>query len=170
MEVSRVIQLNIIVAMNQDNIIGIENQVPWHLSEDLKYFKATTLNSTVIMGRRTYESIGRVLNMRNNIIISKSLSYMVDGARVCNDITNAIMYAKSLDKPIFIIGGGEVYKNTLSIVDNLYITNVDYDIDIQNKHVVYFPKIDYSKWDLVEKNSYISKNNIKYSICRYTKK
>ena len=162
--------INIIVAMNQDNVIGIDNKLPWDLREDLQNFRKLTLNSVVIMGRKTYESIGMPLPNRENIIISNNLDYVAPYTHIYDSIKQAILYAKSLDKPIFIIGGGEIYNNTLSIADYLFITEVELDIDLNDKGIVYFPKIDYAQWELVDKKSYISKDMMKYHFCKYQKK
>jgi dihydrofolate reductase len=162
--------INIIVAMNQDNVIGMDNKLPWDLREDLQNFRKLTLNSVVIMGRKTYESIGMPLPNRENIIISNNLDYVAPYTHIYASIKQAILYAKRLDKPIFIIGGGEIYNNTLSIADYLFITEVEYSVDLNSENIVYFPKIDVNKWELVDRKSYISKNKIKYHFCKYQKR
>lgn len=158
-------EVNIIVAMNKYRIIGINNKLPWHLSEDLQNFRKLTLNSTVIMGRKTYESIGRPLPNRENIIISRNSDYL-PLLKVFSNLADAVSYAKSLKKPVFIIGGGQLYEDAIPIATKLFITEVEVEIESLS-NITYFPIINYSEWKLLNKNSFVSKNNIKYHFCEY---
>jgi dihydrofolate reductase len=156
-------EINIIVAMNKDRVIGVDNALPWYLSEDLQYFRKLTLGSVVIMGRKTYESIGMPLPHRENIIISRNVEYIAP-IKIFGNLNEAILYANGLKKKIFIIGGGELYKNAILIATKLFITEVE--IEVKNA-TTYFPIIDYVEWELVSKKSFISKNNINYHFCEY---
>ena len=117
-------KISIIVAMSQNSVIGINNQLPWHIAEDLKNFKKTTLNHCVIMGRKTYDSIGEPLNNRRNIVISRDSSLKIDGVEVVNSLEKAISMVKEALE-IFIIGGEQIYSMALSLATHLYITKVD---------------------------------------------
>lgn len=112
-----------IVATDNNNAIGKNNQLLWHLPADLQFFKKTTMGCPVIMGRKTYESIGRLLPGRENIIISRS-QLAINGAKCFQSLQDAVNYCNAYDK-VFIIGGAEIYKQTLPIVDIIYKTVVN---------------------------------------------
>ncbi|WP_047449210.1 dihydrofolate reductase [Alistipes sp. ZOR0009] len=136
----------LVVAMAGNNAIGKDNQLLWHISEDLQFFKKLTLGGTVIMGRKTYESIGRPLPKRRNIVITRTEGYLADGAEIVHSLEEALSIAES-DEKVFIIGGGEIYRQAISFADMLYITKVDrtYDAD------TFFPDIEYSQWKEVDR-------------------
>ena len=118
--------VSIIVGMTNNRVIGKDNSLPWHLPEDLKNFKALTENNTVIMGRKTFESIGKALPGRTNIIVTRNLNLITTPEwQSVSSLDQAIKLAKSLDnQEIFIIGGGEIYKQSLPLTDKLYVTHV----------------------------------------------
>jgi len=123
-------KLSLIAAMSKNRVIGINNSLPWKISEDLKYFKKVTLNAPVIMGRKTFESIGRVLPKRRNIILTRQDDYSVLGGEVFSSLDLALQtLKKQCDKEIFIIGGEQVYKQALPIADRIYLTLVDHEIE-----------------------------------------
>lgn len=131
-----------IAAMNHDNVIGLDGDIPWHYSEDLKRFKQTTLDSTIIMGRLTWESIGsKALPRRRNIVISRST---VENVEYYNNIDTAIEQCAQDD--IWFIGGGQIYQAVMPILNLLDITYVPDKIDSPN--VVVFPEIDPSIWQV----------------------
>ncbi len=134
--------LSIIVAVAKNNAIGGDNQLLWHISEDLKRFKKITMGSPVVMGRKTYESIGRPLPGRRNIIISRSNDLQIDGCECFTSIDSALASCQSHDE-VFIIGGGEIYRQTIELADKLYLTVVhnEYPAD------TYFPTIDPFMWE-----------------------
>lgn len=136
----------LVVAMAGNNAIGKDNQLLWHISEDLQFFKKLTLGGTVIMGRKTYESIGRPLPKRRNIVITRTEGYLAAGAEIVHSLEEALSIAES-DEKVFIIGGGEIYRQAISFADMLYITKVDrtYDAD------TFFPDIKYSQWKEVDR-------------------
>ena len=137
-----------IVAFSDNNVIGIDNELPWHLPNDLKYFKKSTSNHTIIMGRKTFESIGRPLPNRENIVITRNEKYKAEGTRCFNSISAAIKYCESKAKDeIFFIGGAQIYSECLSWTDKLYITRVHATI---NNGTAFFPELDWSKWTLQE--------------------
>ncbi len=116
--------INIIVATSKNNQIGINNKLPWHISEDLKYFKCTTSGKTILMGRKTFESIGKPLPNRKNIVLTRDMNFKPDGVTVIHSLEEALEICKN-EENIFIIGGGEIYSLFLPYADYLYITLVD---------------------------------------------
>jgi dihydrofolate reductase len=122
--------ISIVVAVSKNNVIGKDNQLLWKLSDDLKRFKKLTTNHCIVMGRKTYDSIGKALPNRTNIIITKNKNFHVDDAIVLHNIQDVIEYAKSKNETeLFIIGGGEIYKQALEITNKIYLTKIDVDID-----------------------------------------
>lgn len=120
--------MNLIVAVSRNGQIGVSNELPWHIKEDLQYFKKLTTGSTVIMGRKTFESIGRPLPNRKNVVLTRDTSFTASGIEVVHSVETLLSYIKE-DNNVFIIGGGEVYSLLLSYANKLYITLVDIDID-----------------------------------------
>ena len=120
--------ISLIVAMSQDGVIGKGNKIPWKISEDFKYFKATTMGKPIIMGRKTFESIGRVLPGRTNIIITRKLDYLVKNAIVVNSIGAAFDECKNTPE-IMVIGGEEIYKLAMPHANKIYLTTILKDID-----------------------------------------
>ncbi len=128
-------KLSMIAAMANNRVIGADNDMPWHLPADLKHFKATTLGKAVIMGRKTYESIGRALPGRPNIVITSNADYSLSDATVVDSPESAYEVAKALSKgqgdndEIMIIGGGTIYQSFLDKADTLYLTNIDLEVE-----------------------------------------
>ena len=122
--------ISLIVARTQNHIIGKENQMPWHLPRDLAWFRQNTLEKPVIMGRKTYESIGRLLPKRPNIILSRS-GFEAEGAYSASNLAQAMELAKTFANvdEIMIIGGGELFKQALSQADTLYLTEIQANIE-----------------------------------------
>ena len=131
--------VNLIVAKSENNVIGNKGRIPWYIPNDLKRFKEITTNNVVIMGRKTFESLPeeyRPLPNRINIILSKDKSFKTNCCMVFNDLKKAIRKAGS-DKEIFIIGGGEIYKESLKYADKVYMTEVNGEFEGDT----YFPKL-----------------------------
>ncbi len=116
-----------VVAMARNRVIGKANRLPWHFSADLKFFKSLTLGSTVLMGRKTFESIGKPLPGRENFVISSRPQPEQDHLRFFNSISEAIRAAKT--EKIFVMGGGAIYSSTLNLVDGIYLTEIDADYE-----------------------------------------
>lgn len=136
--------LNIIVAVAQNGAIGKDNDLLWHISEDLKYFKRITLGSPIIMGRKTWESLPfKPLPKRENIVISSNKDYKLDNATVFHSLDEAVQYAKKFEN-CFIIGGGMIYNTILPFCDKLYITKVHKSFEADT----FFPEIDTKIWEL----------------------
>lgn len=124
-------KLSLIVAMTQNRVIGIENRLPWHIPEDLKRFKQITLGHPIIMGRKTFESIGRPLPKRTNIVITRDREYRVEGAAVCHSFEEALDWARRSpgSDEIFVIGGAEIFKLALPVCWRLYLTEVHWPFE-----------------------------------------
>lgn len=150
--------ITIIAAIGKNNELGKDNQLLWHLPEDLKYFKKMTLEHPIIMGRKTYESLGKPLPNRTNIVVSRKEDWFEEGILIVPSIKDAIKHAKKINEQIFIIGGGNIYEQTIDLADCLKITQVDF----QTKADAFFPKIDENIWQKTdeihhpkdEKNAY----------------
>ena len=130
--------ISIIVAMAKDRVIGKDNEMPWHLPADLQYFRKMTSGKPIIMGRKTYESIGRPLPKRHNIIISRNSEYKVEGCDVVSSLDAALEVAGDVEE-IFIIGGGFLYEQTIDAADKLYLTFIDLEIEGDT----FFPEYEY---------------------------
>jgi len=141
--------LSIIVAKSKNDVIGNNGRLPWHLSEDLKRFKSITMGKPIIMGRVTYESIGKPLPGRENIILTRRSNYLEKGITIIHSSDEALKSARDSDE-VIIIGGGEIYKEFLSRVNRLYITHVDLHIDGD----AFFPKVDYSDWRVMSREDF----------------
>lgn len=132
----------IVVAMGEKNEIGFENQLLWHLPKDLKHFKELTSGHPVIMGRKTYESIGKPLPNRTNIVISRRNDWFEEGILIVGSIKEAVKFAKKIDENVFVIGGGNIYEQTLDIANKLEVTLVEAELNADT----FFPKIDEKIW------------------------
>lgn len=117
-------RLSIIVAMDDNQLIGQDNALPWHLPADLGYFKRTTIGKTVLMGRKTYESIGRPLPSRRNVIVSRNADFRAEGCEVVSSIDQALELARH-DDEVMVMGGASFYEQMLPSVDRLYITQIE---------------------------------------------
>ncbi len=159
--------LSIIVAIAKNRAIGKENQLLWHISEDLKRFKRITMGCPVIMGRKTFESLGRPLPGRKNIIITRNTSLCYEDCECYGSIEEAIASCND-DKEVFIIGGGEIYKQTISIADKLYLTVVHHNYDADT----FFPEIDPMQWEETNFESFErgEKFEYPYSFIDYTRR
>ena len=120
--------ISLIVARSRNGIIGKEGKLPWHLSEDLKFFKQTTMGRPVIMGRHTWESIGRPLPGRKNIVLARDPSYKAEGATVVSSLDEALKQFGP-DAIVFIIGGADLYRRALPLVDTAWVTEIEADVE-----------------------------------------
>ncbi len=151
----------IIVAMTRDRVIGKDNQMPWHLPEDLKLFKKLTSGNTVIMGRRTYQSIGKPLPNRNNIVVSRS-PMDIPGGTACQSMDQALAQAEEYGKKIFFIGGAEIYRQALPLADFLCVSWLKQDCAGDTK----FPEFDETEWERLSETDYKEFTNILYKKIR----
>ena len=150
--------LSLLVAISENNVIGKDNKLPWHLPEDLKYFKNTTWALPIIMGRKTFESIGKALPGRTNIVITRNKNLKFDGVKMVTNLEQATKIGESLGmKEVFVIGGAEIFTTALPGADRIYLTRIHQNFEGD----VFFPEIDKS-WELIsnrnnspdEKNKY----------------
>lgn len=151
-----------VVALSNNNVIGVDNDLPWNLKTDLLHFKEYTTNKIIIMGRKTYESIGRPLPNRINYVVSTTID-KIEGALVFKStkdaINDAINYCnKKNEKEIVIIGGGFLFRDTLSMTNKLVLTKVDCDIAGD----VFYPNIDFSEWKELNSESFSKDSNNDY--------
>lgn len=158
--------LTIVVAINKDNVIGVDNQLPWHVPEDLQHFKAVTMSKPIIMGRKTFESIGRVLPGRKNIVITRNSEWQHPGVETYKSFEDAIANNQNLEE-LCIIGGGEIFAKALPVADKLHLTIIDIPVA---KPTVFFPEINYKEWDLIGSKEVITNNGIKCAFNEYIRR
>ena len=154
--------ISLIAAMDQNNVIGYDNDMPWSLPNDLKHFKEVTSNHTIVMGRKTYESIGRPLPNRKNIILSRSGYQTDDDVEVISSIDEIKELAKS--EEIFVIGGGTIYEQVIPYADRLYITRIDAEF----KGDTYFPQFSETDWKVIDEKAGIQNEQNIHSHRFYT--
>ena len=150
--------------MGLDNGIGADNQLLWHLPKDLKYFKETTTDHPIIMGRKTYESIGKPLPNRTNIVVSKRKDWFEEGILIVGSVKEALKFAKKMNENIFVIGGGNIYEQTIDLADKLQVTLVK----TQSKAEVFFPKINLKVWDKTAEICHEKDDKNEYDFCSQT--
>ena len=160
------VSLSIISAMDENRLIGQRNALPWHLPADLAFFKRTTLGKPVLMGRKTYESIGKPLPGRRNVIISRDTGYRAEGCEVCCSIDQAMQLVDDVPEAM-LIGGASLYTQTLDLADHLYIT----EIKAVFEGDAWFPKIDPMRWQETwrEEHTADEKNPYSYAFVKYTR-
>lgn len=157
--------MKLIVAKASNNVIGDNNKLIWHLPNDLKNFKALTTDHPIIMGRKTYESLGRPLPNRTNIIITRDANFIDEKVVITYSLEEAIEKAKTIKEDYFIIGGGEIYKQSLLQADELYITEVHHEFEGDT----YFPEIDEEYFEEIERIHHTKdeKHQYAYSFITY---
>jgi len=154
-------KISMIAAMGKNRVIGLNNKMPWHLPADLQWFKKVTLGSPIIMGRKTYESIGRPLPGRLNIILSRNQTLEIEGCSVVNSLDSALQLAKDADNSkdeIFITGGSHLYNKFLDTADRLYLTLIDDEFDGDT----YFPDYTDLSWSTVSEVTHQPDENNPY--------
>ena len=166
-------KLSMIVAVAENGVIGRNNSLPWYLPNDLKYFKKTTMGKPVIMGRKTYESIGKPLPGRTNIVITRQADYQPEGVKVVNSVEAARELAESVclidgQDEAMIMGGAEIYALALPHTDRLYLTEVHADVEGD----AFFPEYDKASWQEVAREDFAAEgpNPYNYSFVVYEAK
>ena len=166
--------ISIIAAVSENGVIGSKNKLPWHLPADLKHFKDLTIGHHVIMGRKTYESVGKPLPNRTTIIITRQSDFLADGCIIVNSLEAAI-HAVRNDKEPFICGGAEIYKTALKIAGKMYLTKIHKDFEGD----AFFPEIDLMQWEETGNQLFTAESNalsqkqgtqFDYSFCVFEKK
>lgn len=150
--------ISIIVAVARDRVIGVNNTLPWHLPEDLKRFRALTMGHHIIMGRKTYESLGRLLPGRTTVVVSRSKDYAVPGALVANTLEQALVLCGD-DPEVFVIGGAQLYRDGLGVANRLYLT----EIDASYEGDAHFPEYDQNAWREVAREDHVSDAGLRFS-------
>ena len=143
--------LSLIVAFDQNRVIGKDGTLPWSLPRDLRRFKEISLGKTVVMGRKTHQSIGRMLPDRKNVVISSNAS-LVDANCLCFTSLRKALKALEGDKEVFIIGGESIYRESIPLADKIYLTEIDASVKGGD---VYFPKLDLDEWEIEIKEKYL---------------
>lgn len=154
----------VVAAVARNGVIGARGKMPWHLPEDLKHFKQLTLGHPVIMGRRTWESLGKALPGRDNIVISRRAGFAAPGARVAASLEAAIALCGGKSSA-FVIGGAEIYAAALPLADGLVLTEIEQDFDGDT----HFPPWDRENWRASQKETHTSTGGVRFSYVRYEK-
>lgn len=163
--------ISILVAYDQNHVIGKQNDLPWYLPADLKRFKRLTVGHSVLMGRKTFESIirrlGGPLPDRNNVVLTRDVKFQYDGVTIVNDLDTALMMTQP-EGEVFVIGGAEVFRQCLPLTDKLYVTEVQAAVDGD----VFFPEVDGAEWDETarEEHQADEKNLYAYDFVIYERK
>ena len=138
-------KISLIVAASENNVIGRDNDLPWKLPIDMKFFVQTTKGHSILMGRKNLESFGRLLPNRTNILLTRDRNFQFEGAEIFYDLQKAIAFAKEIEEEeLMVIGGGEIYRQCMPFADRIYLTRVHAEIEGD----VYFPQLDSSIWKL----------------------
>jgi dihydrofolate reductase len=149
----------IVVAASENNVIGKDNQLIWHLPADLRYFKNLTMGHPILMGRKTYDSIGKPLPGRTTVIITRQHNLQVPDCIVTNSLDEAIAEAQKIDQDVYIIGGAEIYKQAITKADTIYLTRVHHYFDGD----AYFPELAKNEWEAISSEDHESDDKNKYS-------
>jgi dihydrofolate reductase len=164
-------KLSLIVATAHDNVIGRNNELPWHLPQDLKYFKSVTLGKPIIMGRKTFESIGKPLPGRTNIVVTRQKNWSFSGVLVAKNIESALETAQAfrteqnnIAEEIMVIGGAEIYRTALPMADRVYLTKIDAKIEGAD---AFFPELSSAQWKLISELPGESDASIKHKFLVY---
>lgn len=159
-------KLSIIAAIGKNNELGKDNKLIWNLPNDLRFFKEMTTGKTILMGRKTFESLPKILPNRKHIVLTFSTNFKNNDIEIFNDIDSFINKYQNTNEEIFIIGGASIYKQFLSLVDKMYLTEIDAE---EKSADTYFPKFDSKEWEkeIIKLNK---DNNITYKHVKYLKK
>ena len=150
--------LSLIVAMSENGVIGHQGDTPWHISQDLQRFKRLTMGHHMIMGRKTFDSIGRLLPGRTTVILTRNRQYSIDGAIIAHCLSDAIEIAKD-DDQLFIVGGGQIYHSALRLVTRMYVTRVHVELDGDTR----FPEIDWGDWSVEKSTMHLADKDNDYN-------
>ena len=148
--------ISMIAAMSKNRVIGKDNKLPWHIPEDLSWFKSQTINKTILMGRKTYESLGKPLKNRNNLVLTKNINYSAaEGVKIYGDIDSVLKENKEL----FIIGGQQIYELFLPYANKIYLTVIESEIDGDS----FFPQLTENDWKYTYTKNGSDNTTFKYS-------
>ena len=150
--------LSIAVAIGENYAIGKNNQLLWHMPADLRFFKQTTSGHTVIMGRKTFDSVGKPLPNRRNIVITRDTELKIEGVEVVNSLDEALAISKTEEKSAFIVGGAEIYKQALPKTQKIYLTTIHHRFEADT----FFPEIDRKEWKVISSEHHKADEKNKY--------
>lgn len=166
-------RISLIVALSENHVIGRNNKLPWYLPNDLKYFKQVTMGLPIVMGRKTFESIGKPLPGRTNIVVTRNNEWMAEGVRTVHSLEEAFALAESVAEidgrdELMIIGGDQIYKSALALVDRMYLTEVHAHVEGD----AYFPMFDRDHWQEIGREDFdaVEPNPYRYSFVVYDRK
>jgi dihydrofolate reductase len=151
--------VNIIVAIGENRAIGKNNQLLWHMPADLKFFKQTTSGNTVIMGRKTFDSVGRPLPNRRNIVITRNTDLKIEGVEVVNSLDEALKITKTEENDVFIVGGAEIYKQAIAKTNKIFLTTVHHNFEADT----FFPEINQTEWETISEENFNADEKNKYN-------
>jgi dihydrofolate reductase len=159
-------KISLIVAMDKNNLIGSNNGLPWHLPADLAFFKRTTMGKPIVMGRKTFESIGKPLPGRRNIVVTRDPDFSAAGCDVVNSIDAAIALCRD-DEEIMLIGGASLYQQSLELATNMYITRIDHEFEGDT----WFPEYQKSEWKVENRENFEAdhSNPHAYSLTKFVR-
>jgi dihydrofolate reductase len=156
--------LTLVVAMARNRAIGQGNKMPWHLPEDLKHFKALTSGHCLIMGRKTFDSIGKALPNRRTIVITRQSDWSQAGCERADSVETAIQLAKQDNsRKVFVVGGSQIYAQSLALADTVIATHIDIDVEADT----FFPQLPPDQWRLTKEQKEIAATGTHYRICEY---
>ncbi|MGM0845419.1 MAG: dihydrofolate reductase [Bacillota bacterium] len=160
--------ISFVWAMDENGVIGYENKLPWRLPEDLKFFKETTMGHPIVMGRKTYKSIGKPLPGRENIILTRDASFEAEGCIIFHEIEEVLHYAEEREVEVMVTGGAEIFKKFIPYADKLYVTRI-YDTFEGD---TYFPELNWDEYELISTKQGVQneKNPYHYVFEEYKKK
>lgn len=158
-------RVSLVAAVSANGVIGDQGRLPWHLPDDLKRFKALTLGHTIVMGRKTWQSIGRLLPGRRNVIVSRDPDLRIEGAEVVSSVVSAIAIAAG-DEEVFVIGGGEIYQTTIDLADRLQLTEVALDVPGD----AFFPDIDRAQWNESSRTAHVAADGTGFDFVVYDRR
>lgn len=158
-------RVSLIAAVAANGVIGRDGRMPWHLPEDLKRFKALTMGHAIVMGRKTFDSIGRLLPGRRTIIVTRQHGFRMDGAEIVHSLADALALVRD-DDEVFVIGGGEIYVQALPLASRLHLT----EIDATAEGDVHFPVIDRSQWREVSREHHRTSDGTAFDFVVYDRR
>ena len=160
-------KITLVAAIASNNVIGKENSLPWNIPEDLKRFKQMTSGHTILMGRKTFDSIGRPLPNRQNIVMTKDENFEREGIKVINDFYEALELIKESNEDVFVIGGSKIYELFEPVANSLAITRILKDFEGD----AFFPDINWNLWQIEKEEKFFDeKSNIECKLIEYSKK
>lgn len=152
--------IHIVAARSLNNVIGRGSDIPWKVKGEQRLFKEITMGGTLIMGRVTFDAIGRPLPGRATIIVTRKEDYEQDGCQVAHSIDEALLQAKDIDKPTYIVGGGDLYRQCLPLVNRVHLTTIDTEVEGD----VFFPEFPTQDFKLIQEKAYASNIDYIYQI------